>query len=107
MSEQAPKYPEHEKLEKVQSQSLVLSDFLDWLYTENISLAQSHEHTENCRDEDGDLFCGCYDGQLLPVRKSMEEWLAQYFRIDLTAVEREKRQMLDYVRHLHLNDEEE
>lgn len=75
-------YPEHEKLSKVRDHSQAIGEFLDWASEKGWSLAEW--------DED--------DLHLWPVRKSVQEILAEYFKIDLVKLEDEKRAMLDEIR---------
>ena len=71
------KYPECEKMAKVQSESQAIGAFLDWLGSEkSVYLAGS---------EDMDV----------PFNYQKEELLAEFFEIDLKKVEREKRHMLE------------
>lgn len=74
-------YPEHEKMAAVKDKSQIIGGFLDWLSTEGILL---------CKWDDND--------RLAMVHLSIEEWLAQYFDIDLDKVEEEKKYMLGICR---------
>jgi hypothetical protein len=47
------KYPEHEKLHKVQDETLLLSEFYDWLESNGYHIARFHEHTHVCYEESG------------------------------------------------------
>ena len=66
------KYPECEKLQKVAEKSQVCGDFLNWLSFEG--------HVE------------------IITRKRTEELLAEYFKINLNKIEKEKQAMLDDIR---------
>ena len=71
------KYPEHEKMKKVQDESQSIGRFLDWLRGEQgFSIASWVE------DEEFEI--------LSPIRKTSEQLLAQYFDIDLRKIEQEK-----------------
>ena len=75
-------YPEHDRVKKVNVDSQVIGEFIDWI-----------------KDEQHVLFCQWDKYQELePVHKSIEQWLALYFEIDLVKLEDEKRQMLDVIR---------
>lgn len=80
------KYPQLAKMQEVNPRSEVVGEFLDWL-------------------EQNSLFIGRYiipDGfrreVAVPISDSTEQLLAQYFKIDLKAVERERQSILDEVR---------
>lgn len=77
------KYPEHEKMAKVIDQSQVIGAFLD---------AMSEKGIELCEYSEGD------GGMMFPVRKSIEQILADYFEINLKKIEAEKRAMLESIR---------
>jgi len=82
-------YPEHERLKSVHPESQTIGEFLDWLQNEKgITLATYEDDY--------------YEGHILmPVRKPIDRWLAEYFDIDLDLIEREKRLMLDEQRRLN------
>jgi hypothetical protein len=91
------KYPEHQKLKAVRAKSQAVGEFLDWLTAEKrITLAVAHEHTASCR-EDG-LRCGYSAGDYLPASASTRELLAEFFDIDESKIENEKRAMLAELR---------
>ena len=71
------KYPEHEKMKKVQNDSQIIGEFLDWLRGEKGFSIASWTGNEGFE-------------RLTPIRKTTEELLAQYFEIDLRKVEQEK-----------------
>jgi hypothetical protein len=76
-------YPEHEKLKKIQDQSQICGEFLEWLNSEyEIVLCQSRGKL--------DLY--------YPCSQSREKLLAEFFDIDLDKLETEKRQMLEEMR---------
>lgn len=75
-----PKTPELDKLSAVKDQSHIIGAFLDQCSHEGVCLAE-------------------YEGDdLMPIHRSIEETLAQYFDIDLTKVERERRAILESIR---------
>jgi len=75
-------YPEHEKLEKVKETSQSIGEFLEWLYYEKrIHFARYSKYDVSYR-----------------VSLNTNELLAEYFGIDLTVLEQEKRQMLEELR---------
>ena len=47
------KYPEHEKLQAHEQESLTLSSFYDWLSANGYHIARFHEHTHKCYAENG------------------------------------------------------
>ena len=79
-------YPEHDKLHKVREQSEAIGEFLENLEHKGIELA-----------EWGKPFKGGPKG-LVPIHKSRNTILAEYFEIDLKKLEAEKEQMLAEMR---------
>lgn len=69
---------ELEKIGKVKDKSHCIGEFLEWLQEKRYFIA--------CYSPDGT--------ELIPTHKSIEKWLADYFQIDLTKVEKEKREIL-------------
>lgn len=78
-------YPEHDKMAKIADKSQKIGEFLDWLNSEkDIELKRwSEEHDE-----------------YVSVFTSTTVLLAEFFDIDLTKIEAEKRAMLDRMREL-------
>lgn len=68
------KYPECEKLASVSDQSQTIGEFLDWLGTMGYHIADDMPYMLN---------------------RTIEEWLALYFDIDMDKVEDERRQILE------------
>lgn len=83
-------YPEHEKLSAVRDESQAIGEFLDWL-----------NHCRNYR------LCSHSEGYLgqakwEPIYLTIEKVLAEYYKIDLSALEAEKQHMLDAIRTQNL-----
>ena len=79
------KYPECEKMKEISDQSQAIGEFLEWLGdTKKVGFYQ--------QDEDGELYMYAY---------STERLLAEFFNINLSIVEEEKRQMLVDMRELN------
>jgi hypothetical protein len=76
------KYLQHERLAAVNSESLAISEFLEWLEAEGISL--SRPDPKVTRD-------GCWH---LPITERHDSLLARFFGIDPVALENERRAML-------------
>lgn len=76
-----PKTPELDKMKAIKDQSQVIGAFLDSIGQEGICLAEYSK-----RDE------------LVPVGKSIEKILADYFEIDLDKCEAERRAILEHIR---------
>ena len=76
------KYQQHEKLNSVKDQSQAIADFLDWLNSEKGIILASYGNN--------DFDCPW------PTAKgtAKDRLLAEYFEIDLDALESEKRAML-------------
>lgn len=82
------KYPEHEKLAKVQEQSQAIGEFLEWLGEQRIMLAKYIDHDVGLKKPEK-------ISRLTPLTNATEALLAQYFKINTVKLEKEKRQMLD------------
>ena len=76
-------YPEHEKIADVQNESQAVGEFLDSC---GYTLCRWNEYE------------GRYRGAWVPVPGSIESILADHYGIDLDALGREKRAMLDALR---------
>lgn len=79
-------FPEHEKLQKVKSQSQAIGGFLDWLNEQECSICKLVVIRQNIMRED--LF------EWYPVCHSITKWLEKYFEIDGMKLDKEKKQML-------------
>lgn len=75
----AEAYPEHQKQALIHEQAQVIGLFLD----EMPYILAEHRQIDGYSEE-----------QLMPVNKRIEQVLAEYFDIDLTKIEAEKRAML-------------
>ena len=72
-------YPEHEKLKKISDQSQVIGEFLEHLEKKGVVLCvQSFRY--------------------VPIGKSKQIILAEYFGIDLDKLEVEKQEMIEGIR---------
>lgn len=83
MTEQ--QYPECEKLNEHHSQMEIIREFLEWA---------SENGMEFGHWEPGLL--GQVHDNFIPVNKSFDEYLAQYFDINMGKVETERRAMLAF-----------
>lgn len=78
-------YPEHTKLGKISEESQTIGEFLDgspYVLAEYVTFEGNDRET------------------LVPVQKPIQQILADWFGIDLDAIEREKRQMLESMRQM-------
>ena len=76
------KYPEHDKLSKVKDQCQWLGEFIEWLEEREMQIVEWVEVPR-------------FDSrQMVPVHKPINQWLAEYFDIDLMKLEDEKLEML-------------
>lgn len=116
-------YPEHDKLAKVSDQSQACGGFLEWLEEQSILLAKHHHHSENCRcghrwhleadpmrysiegcpscggDPSNRRYrCGYLENDLVPLHTSTVDLLSEFFCIDQSQLENEKRAMLELIR---------
>lgn len=92
---------EHDKLAKIQPQSQAIGSFIEWLRSKGVNLMVYHDHSPACLDEDGSRACGYGREELEPYRRSIEQMLADYFKIDLAKLEQEKRSMLGIIRQVN------
>ena len=76
-----PPTPELDRMRAVKDDSQVIGQFLDSLSERGLTL---------CEHDDRD--------RLWPVNKSIERLLADYYEIDLTKVENERRAILNHIR---------
>lgn len=80
-----PPTPECDRMIAVSEESRTISDFLDWLGPHGMLLAEYVQHP------------GFRDRSLVPASRGFDALLAQYFRIDLAKVDRERRALLTHV----------
>lgn len=87
-------YPEHHKLEQVKDKSQTIGEFLDrgsYRICELVCV--------RCGETAGaDPCCSSPQERYLPLRKSIDRILAEYFGIDLAKIDLEKREMLAEIR---------
>ena len=79
--------PECDKMLAVQNESLILSEFVDWLNSKGYAICKVEETP------------GYPKEQWIPFRKSYEELLADYFGVDLKKAEQEKQAILKSLQH--------
>lgn len=78
-----PPTPELDKMKDVQPQSQIIGQFLDWLFHEkHRTIAEIPDGMEKWQ----------------PVGGSIESILAEYFEIDVSKVENERRAILESIR---------
>jgi hypothetical protein len=120
-------YPEHEKLKGLDGRNEVIGDFIQWLLNERGMILCEWREGEidirvcpdlSCRNGQrmsvtGKDYGPCVrcngrgsvevelDARLVPNSVGLEDLLADYFKIDMTALEQEKRAMLDELRALN------
>lgn len=89
-----PQYPEHEKLAAVQDHSQAIGQFLDTCRYQICELMCLNcgqvRPSEDC--------CRRHRPEYLPLSKSIQTVLAEYFEIDQDKLEAEKRAMLQAIR---------
>ncbi len=73
---------EVEKMQAVHDRSQPIGEFLDWLFNKGFLISRY--------DSDGH--------ELVEVHRTIEQWLADMFDIDLNKVEAEKRHLLTRIR---------
>jgi len=93
------RYPEHEKLERIQPQSQIIGEFLEWLQgAGKLVLA---EYCDFSHGTNGKRWRRAVPA-LMPTSARAEVILARYFKINLAKIEREKRSMLATMRETSL-----
>lgn len=80
---------ELEKISAVKDKSQAIGEFLEWARSEGFFLA-SWQHFGNPEPEG-------YD-RLVASNKTTNQWLAEYFEIDLNKAEEERQALLDEIR---------
>lgn len=86
IQQSADPYPEHTKQAAVLEESQAIGQFLDegpYVLAEYVAF-EDHDHET-----------------LVPVSKPIQQVLAEHFGIDLDAIEREKRRMLESMREMN------
>lgn len=84
---------ELEKMKAVQHMSQPIGEFLDWLFSAGYQIGKFDEF-----DESDELM----PVQFAPVHRTIEQWLAEMFDIDLDRVEAERRHLLTRLRLANL-----
>ena len=87
------KTPELDKMVEIGDESQKIGEFLEWLSSEEIELA---EWTGFCCDE-------CGEEILMNMIMTEEQLLAKYFGIDLEKAEKERQAILDNIREQNEN----
>lgn len=77
-------YPEHDRLAALDGANEVVGHFLEWLDDNDYAIAEYRPRTSDSAD----------GARLVQVQRSIDSWLAQFFRIDPAKIEAEKRRML-------------
>lgn len=91
--------PELKKLSSVKVESQAIGEFIEWLQSQGVTLAQYHKHSHACRDSLRLISCGLRTDELYSYQYgSIEKLLARYFEIDLAKVERERLALLKQIR---------
>lgn len=83
------KFSECDRMHAVKDKSQVIGEFLEWLLSKETKYVIA-EHLTYEDGEEMDLWA--------PANINIESLLAQYFKIDLKKVEKEKRAILDKIR---------
>jgi hypothetical protein len=82
MAAMAEQYPEHEKLKGLGGANQIVGDFIEWLAERRIELAEWNPSGTYC----------------MPIHRSRDDLLAEFFEIDRDKLEAEKRAMLASLR---------
>lgn len=84
---QQPPTPECDKMLAVSGTSQKIGEFLEWLGQHGYEICTLQE-VPGYRDE-----------MFVPVHQSINQWLANYYGIDLKKIEEEKEALLEFVRN--------
>mgnify|MGYP001583425577 FL=1 len=108
-----PQTPTLDKMSKVSDQSQNIGAFLDWLNQQGIFLCKNKEIFDLCRKCDGlcqkeDVICSLCKGtglyiyrtDILPIKKSFNNLLHEYFEIDPKEEEKERREIIRYIQEI-------
>ena len=90
-----PECPECEKLSAVSEESNQIGAFLDWMF-EKYTVCEWIDERDVYDEETGEEWdepAGFYK-----VHQSIEQWLAEYFEIDLKKVDKERAALLEWLR---------
>jgi hypothetical protein len=100
-----PVTPELDKVKAVHEKAQAIGEFLDIFLSEKggYSIGRPHKHGPQCGVifEDDSPSCGYRTGEFEALNGAIEQRLAEFFGIDLKKVERERRQVLDYIQTLN------
>ena len=99
-----PATPMLDKMNAVRDQSQCIGEFLEWLKNQpDYSIRERREFSEERETLTGivrgtdETYIYTWTGWL-PIRKSIDKLLAEYFDVDLNQMEQEQRALLKYVR---------
>ena len=81
-----PKTPELDRMLAVKEKSQTIGEFIEWLTNSSLMICEYGANT--CP------FCDDEIKALLPVRSTIEQLLADFFKIDLGKCEQERQQIL-------------
>lgn len=82
-----PPTPELDRMRGVRDEAATISEFLDWLGSENLSICSLVKNRANPSDS-----------YYAPISTSNEKLLAAFFEIDLDKIEKERRLLLEQIR---------
>jgi hypothetical protein len=101
--------PELDKMHAVHPQSQAVGEFIEWLQSEKgVWFGKPHKHDASCPGWDHErkrynpgLGDGCsyQTDEFEPFHFSMEKLLAEFFEIDLSKAEAERRVLLEGMRN--------
>ena len=94
-------HPECDKVAAVAEQSQAIGEFLEWLPSKGLTVATHYcltadEYPSHVCSEQRD--CCEMSERFVPLSYQTTKLLAEFFDIDLAAVDREQRAMLDQLR---------
>lgn len=93
----APATPTLDKLGSVVKERNAIVQFMEWLRDQGIEMASYHNHTDECKDEDGCIVCGISEQRLWAVNKRHEALAHEFLEIDDKAVEKERQALIESI----------
>ena len=107
---------------EIQHASRTIGEFLEWLQSQNVTLCEyrpqwtngepykipfdpdKHQEAQQCLFDSKRVYNPDYESApegFYPIRKNIESWLAEFFKIDLQKIEQEKNEMLAAMRKVN------
>jgi hypothetical protein len=93
---------ELDRMHAVHRESQAIGEFLDWLHSEkHVEFHIAHQHSDACgfiRHSGRGEICGMREDDTVPFTYNTEKLLAEFFSIDLSTIEQERKALLAKIR---------